>query len=404
MTSERVVTDAERVVTDAERRARIGRRHALATEARCEGPEQVAAAMTVLHATDPATIHLSIAARSRARIADIDRALHEDRTLLRLMAMRQTLFVASLDTAPTVIGAAGARTAHQIRTPLIKELDRDGPLGPGRGTEWLARAADAVVDRLAGGDELSAKELADEVPQVAGSVERNPGTRWGGRFPLAPRVLALLHAQGRIVRSRNAGPSQTSRPRWTAMAAWAPALAEPPPTDEAYAALVRRWLWTFGPGTVEDIQWWLSATKTAVRRALSDIEAVEVSLEDGTPAWLRRDDLEVVPDPDSWVALLPILDPTIMGWQRRDFCVGSHRDAVFDSVGNAGTTMWADGRVVGWWGQDDAKRVALHPLESLSRSRTRAFEVRARQLTEWLGGVRAFAVNPAEVNARPRTT
>lgn len=211
MTSERVVTDAERVVTDAERRARIGRRHALATEARCEGPEQVAAAMTVLHATDPATIHLSIAARSRARIADIDRALHEDRTLLRLMAMRQTLFVASLDTAPTVIGAAGARTAHQIRTPLIKELDRDGPLGPGRGTEWLARAADAVVDRLAGGDELSAKELADEVPQVAGSVERNPGTRWGGRFPLAPRVLALLHAQGRIVRTRAGGAAAHRR-------------------------------------------------------------------------------------------------------------------------------------------------------------------------------------------------
>ncbi len=49
-----------------ERRAGLGRRHRLATSCQAADPTEAAAAMVVLHATDPATVHLSVAAGCRA--------------------------------------------------------------------------------------------------------------------------------------------------------------------------------------------------------------------------------------------------------------------------------------------------------------------------------------------------
>ena len=117
--------------------------------------------------------------------------------------------------------------------------------------------------------------------------------------------------------------------------------------------LVERWLRTFGPGTEADLVWWLGATKGAVRRALGELGAVEVGLGDGV-GYLLPDDLDDVPEPEPWAALLPVLDPTTMGWKQRDFYLADDDvPHLFDSNGNAGTTAWWDGRIVGCWVQDD---------------------------------------------------
>ena len=117
---------------------------------------------------------------------------------------------------------------------------------------------------------------------------------------------------------------------------------------------MRRWLATFGPGSETDIVWWLGSTKTAVRRALADLEAVEVSLDGGGTGWVLPDDVEPAPGVEPWAALLPVLDPTVMGWKERAFYLGDHAPQLFDTNGNAGTTAWWDGRVVGCWVQDEA--------------------------------------------------
>ena len=133
-------------------------------------------------------------------------------------------------------------------------------------------------------------------------------------------------------------------------------VSEPEPLEphEGYAELVRRWLRTFGPGTETDIVWWLGATKTAVRRALGDVGAVEVSLDDGGTGWVLADDLEPVDPEPPWAALLPVLDPTTMGWKQRDFYLDpDHTPYLFDTNGNAGSTAWWNGRIVGCWVQDE---------------------------------------------------
>src|SRR5262249_8620191 len=84
-------------------------------------------------------------------------------------------------------------------------------------------------------------------------------------------------------------------------------------TEVARAELVRRWLQAFGPGTLADLRWWTGWTAGEVRQALAAVRAVEVELDGGT-AFLLPQDVEPVPAPEPWVALLPALDPTVMAW------------------------------------------------------------------------------------------
>jgi hypothetical protein len=208
-------------------------------------------------------------------------------------------------------------------------------------------------------------------------------------------VLAQLAVEAEIVRGHNAGHWRTARPLWTRTEDWLGDRPEPLKEREGYAELVRRWLYSFGPGSTDDLVWWLGSTKTAVRDALGDVAAVEVALEDGSTGWLLPDDLEVVADPGPWVALLPVLDPTVMGWKTRDFYLGEHGPSLFDRNGNAGTTAWVDGRIVGCWVQDEAGTVRVHLLEPVSDVARAALEAEAERLTAWLDGDRVSTVYPS---------
>jgi hypothetical protein len=217
-------------------------------------------------------------------------------------------------------------------------------------------------------------------------------------------VLTHLGATADIVRGVNTAGWHMSRPRWTLMRHW---LGDAPPAWDAaagYREIVRRWLRTFGPGTEDDLVWWLGGTKSVVRRALAELDAVAVSLDRGGTGWLLPDDLDEVTDPGPWVALLPVLDPTVMGWQRRDFYLGPHRELLFDSRGNAGTTAWVDGRAVGCWVQDDAGVVRVRLLERVGATARRALDAEAARLTGWLGGLRIGSVYSSPAMKAGRTS
>jgi hypothetical protein len=167
--------------------------------------------------------------------------------------------------------------------------------------------------------------------------------------------------------------------------------------EAARAELVRRWLRTFGPTTEADVKWWFGNTLTWARHALRDIDAVEVD-HDGTPGYALPDDLDTEADVEPWCALLPGLDVTTMGWYGRDWYLGGHRGQVFDTNGNGGPTAWWNGRIVGGWGQDDAGRVELRLLESVSRDARRALTKRAEELTAWLDGIRVSPRFPSPLS------
>src|SRR5919198_5486688 len=75
-----------------ERRARIGRRHLLADSTKAEDPVEVADRLTGLHGTDPASVYVAASARLREPdFAAVERALYDDRRLVRMLAMRRTM-------------------------------------------------------------------------------------------------------------------------------------------------------------------------------------------------------------------------------------------------------------------------------------------------------------------------
>ncbi|KQW53755.1 hypothetical protein ASC77_05715 [Nocardioides sp. Root1257] len=386
-----------RVVTDVERRHRLGRRHALAPGHHAADPVAATEAMTVLHATEAPSVYLSLWARvDGVTVADVDRALYEDRSLVKQLAMRRTLFVFPRDLLPAAWGSASARVAAAHRTRLVKEVEAGGIATDG--AAWLDAAGVATLAHLAGGAERSAQQLREEVPELAGRVDQGSGN-WTANVAVAPRVLTQLGVEGRIVRGRNGGHWRTARPQWTAMASWLRPdggdLPERLPEREGYAELVRRWLVTFGPGTEADIVWWLGSTKGAVRAALADVAAVKVGLDGGGTGWLLPDDLDAEDELEPWGALLPVLDPTVMGWKQRDFYLGTLGPQLFDTNGNAGTTAWWDGRIVGCWVQDPDGVVVLNLLEDVGSDARAALAAEAERLTTWLGGHRVSTVYPS---------
>ncbi|MFJ7621231.1 winged helix DNA-binding domain-containing protein [Rhodococcus erythropolis] len=377
-----------RHVSDDERRARMGIRHALAPAFLVDSPEAATKAMTVLHATESATVYLSCWARVRSLdAADVDRALYEQRSLVKQLAMRRTLFTFPRDLLPAAWSSASARVANTERARMSKDVVKAGLAVDGN--DWLDRARSEVLSLLADAPEgLSAVDVRQAVPMIDVKVEGSAGEIWS-----APRVLTHLGATADIMRGANTGRFPTSRPLWTLTGHWlddAPVALESVDVEpaEGYREIVRRWLYTFGPGTEDDIVWWLGSTKTVVRAALAELDAVAVTLDGGGTGWLLPNDVAEVADPGPWVTLLPVLDPTIMGWKGRDFYLGPHRNQLFDTRGNAGTSAWVDGRVVGCWIQDEAGVVHLRLIEPVSASARRSLEAEAARLTEWLGGVK----------------
>jgi hypothetical protein len=318
-------------------------------------------------------------------VGDRDRPRQVGQRALQL-AMRRTLFVVPRELLPAVWGSASARVAGIERARMAKDVVKAGIAADG--DEWLDRARAAVLAVLADAPEgLTAVEVRAAVPMIDVKVAVSAGAVWG-----SARVLTHLGVTGDIVRAVNAGRWAVNKPRWTLMRHWlgdVPAALDP---AAGYREIVRRWLFSFGPGTEDDLVWWLGATKAVVRTALTELDAVAVSLDGGGTGYLLPDDLDPVGDPGPWVALLPVLDPTIMGWQGRDFYLGPHRDRLFDSRGNAGTTAWVDGRAVGCWVQDEAGGVRVHVLERVPARARRALDAEAARLTDWLGGLRIGSV------------
>jgi len=166
--------------------------------------------------------------------------------------------------------------------------------------------------------------------------------------------------------------------------------------------LLRRWLWTFGPGTRDDLTWWTGWTVAAVKGALATIGALEVTLDDGATGFIAPDDADPEPAADAWIALLPALDATTMGWKDRDWYLGPHRPALFDRNGNAGPSIWVDGRIVGGWGHRASGEVAWRLLEDVGAETTARIGEEAGRLETWLGParIRTSFPTPTEIALR----
>ena len=369
-----------------ERRARLGVRHHLAPAARVDSAVEAAAGVVALHGTDPASVFLAAWARMRAaEAATIERTLYEERTLLRILGMRRTMFVVPAGLAPIVQASCARAIAAQQRRLLLRLLDQAGIADDPAG--WLKEVEESTVAALTARGESLAADLYEHEPRLQQQLLLAPGKPYEARQAVATRILFLLAADGRIIRGRPRGSWISGQFRWAPIEAWLPGGLAEWASEAARVELVRRWLAAFGPGTAADLKWWTGWTAGEVKRALTEVGPAEVDL-DGATGLVLADDLEPAPATAPWVALLPALDPTVMGWAARGWFLGGHGPTLFDRNGNAGPTVWWDGRVVGGWAQRRDGEVAFRLLEDVGAEATAAVGAEAERLGAWLGKVR----------------
>jgi len=368
-----------------ERRARLVRRHRLAPADRADDPLAIARSLVCLHATDAVTVFLAIQARSDGVApVDVERVLYDERGLVRMLAMRRTLWAIPRELVPTVFAAATRAVAATQRKRLEGSV-RDSGVATRPGA-WITRAGNAALAAVAERGEAMTREVVADVPLLATKLRFGSG-RWVVEQSAGARILPQLAMEGRLVRGRPRGTWISPQFRWVTTEDWLGGPIEEVDVASARVELLSRWLAAFGPATETDLRWWTGWTARETRAALAAIPHAEVDL-DGEAGYVLADDLEPTPPAEPSAALLPTLDPTTMGWKEREWYLGPHGTALFDSNGNAGPTVWWDGRVVGGWSQRRDGEIALGLLEDVGRDARTAIDAEADRLRAWLGEVR----------------
>ena len=242
----------------AQRRARLARRHHLSPAARAATALDVARGMVALHATDPATVYLSIFARASVTPADVERALYDEKILMRMLGMRRTMFVVPIELAPVVQAGCTRAIAAQERRRTIQLFGQAG-IADDIAT-WLGSIEEQTFEALRKRGNATAQQLSEDLPELKRQVRIASEKSYAGAMGVSSRTLFQLSADGRIVRGRPRGSWISGQYHWSPMDAWIPGGLAEMVVPAAQTVLIQGWLRSFGPGTLADLKWWTGLT------------------------------------------------------------------------------------------------------------------------------------------------
>ncbi len=308
------------MLTDLERRRRLGVRHRLTPDRRTDDVSELTDSVVALHASDPVTVFLSACVRMvHPSIEAVERALYESRLLIRHHAMRRTAWVMNTATARRAHASSTRKIAGAERRKLVKLMAENSEIADPE--TWLPAAMAEVLDAVERTDLMTTKELGDALPHLRVPITF-PASTTGASvdIPAHARLVLLAGFEGSVLRGRPLGSWIGSQYRWSAVSRSLPGGLDTMTTRAGAAELLQHWLERFGPGTEADIRWWTGWTAGQTRRALADVGAEQINLEDGSAGWVAAGDGQPMAEteaPEPWVALLPGLDPSAMGWKQR---------------------------------------------------------------------------------------
>lgn len=378
----KVSSDLRRIWTPADRRHRLIQRHRLSAATRASRAEDVGESLVAIHSTDPATVFLSVAARldHADPVADLERAMYLDRTLIRMHGMRKTIFVFPAELAPAIQVSTTSGHATRLRFEFLRDL----AMGDPDWTEpWLIALESEILAYLDTHGETSGLALSKAIPNLRNDIVYDRGTPKEIKQGIASRVFRGLANENRIARGRPLGTWISGQYRWSIGL---------PHTEigiaQARTDLIRRWLTQYGPGTLNDMKWWTGWSLRDLRAALSGLDIEDVQLTKGMGHLLAGDsepEAEAAPD----LVLLPGLDSTSMGYRHRDFYLEpAYVPDLFDYSGNIGPTIWWGGRIVGVWAQRKDGEIVWRWLESVPSEANTALTWETARLATWMGSIR----------------
>ena len=287
---------------------------------------------------------LALAARvAGLTAAAYEKALGEERTLVKTWTVRGTLHVVPSRDLPLYVAAFG-------------------PLRVANFERWLGRAGvdpkfsavltDEIVEALADGPltrrEIAAKVAPHHGPKAKQWIEHS----WGG-------VLHRGVYEGRLC----FGPARATEVRFVRTDRWLSTSHLAPVTAaDAEAALARRYVRAYGPTTARDFGFWAGIYVPDALRLWSRIadELVPVTV-DGRACELHADDLPaarrlarsrgVATDLAApHVRMLVHFDPYLLGHRDKAWLLDRKRyKRVFRTAGWIAPVLLVDGRIAGTW-------------------------------------------------------
>lgn len=338
----------------------------------------VASRLCGLHAQVMSSAELTVWARVEGLDRQaVQRALWEDRTLVKSWAMRGTLHLLPADELPVWHAALG--TSPRYLKPAqwqkyfgitLDELDRL--------TEAVATALDGRL--------LTREELGREVERISGLTgfgTRIAESSWG-------TILRPAAFDGRLC----FGPTLGQRVRFTRPDTWLASLLPKVDPQNATAAVTRRFLAAYGPATYHDLaRWWNGGGVATARQWIAALGAQVTPVElEGRQAWMlaadTREACEVPPIRS--VRLLPGFDQYVVAasYHAEQLLPGDLRSRVYRPQGWISPVLLVNGRMLGTWRHEikgSRVEVAIQPFVKVPVWVRRAAGQEAERLAAFLG-------------------
>jgi hypothetical protein len=375
----------------------------------------VAAAMCGTHAQVMAAAELSIAIRTVSGTrSDVQTALWSEHSLIKTYGLRGTVHLFSARDLGMWTGALAAMPSRTAAFPENVRLSASE-------SERIVEAIGAALEDA----ELTADELEAEIVARVGSWagERSMDA-FQAKWPRWRMALYDAVTAGAICFGPNRGPKVT----WTGVRRLVPGFT-PMDGDEAVRALLRAYLWTYGPSTPEWFARWVAAPKPWASKAFASLgeEIAEIEVE-GMRAWVLADDREFSAAPSatassaavpatapssstapssassSGVRLLPYFDAYAIAWQPRPVMFPGRASERALAGGQAGPVpvLLVDGVVAGVWQQRKVtKRLAItvEPFVDLRPSQRDELDAQVARLGEISGQPAELTIGEVTIGA-----
>jgi hypothetical protein len=344
--------------------ARRMARHALAEPGTDLSPAGIAGVLCGAHAQVLSAAELSIGRRiAGATRADVQRALWEERTLVKTFGPRGTIHLLPAADLPMWAGALSA-------------LPSSVPAHP-EGVRFTPEQADEVIAAIGGAlanAELTVGELTEAIADRAGPWAVEPTMdAFQDRWPRWRQLTSTAAHRGMLC----FGPDRGRKVTYTSPHRWLPGL-RPVDGDAALRTLVTRYLHAYGPATPQHFAKWLGIPPRYAAglfgKLAGELEYVEL---DGEPGWTVAGDTGTPSQPHRGIRLLPYFDAYVVAGQPRErLYPGAAATRALTPAGQAGNypVLLVDGVVGGVWHQRRSGRrlaITVEPLRELTAPQRR---------------------------------
>ncbi|GAA0712673.1 AlkZ family DNA glycosylase [Dactylosporangium roseum] len=301
--------------------------------------------------------------------AAVDRACNEDRSVVRIWAMRSTLHMVAAEDVRWIVGLLG---------PIFAAADKRRRSQLGLDDDML-RSAVPKLERI----------VAAEGPLTRADLVRRldaKGVRVDPKSQAPAHLIGYAAMTGIICR----GPEvDKDEPTYVLIDDWAGKQTKLD-GDAALAELTRRYVASRGPVTPQDFAKWSGLPAKQAKRGFElvadELEEVDAA---GSAAWVTTGTTARTPGRKPAVQLLGHFDELLLGYASRELVLApAFTKRIQVGGGFIQPAVLVDGRVLGAWKQQrdkDRLIVRVQPFEALPDAAAAALEAEAADIGRFLG-------------------